>query len=582
VPATVPPDADQPRAEAAGLHPLTGTRVVAEAASQAVPERPLPSGMLTRELEDASSQKLRNDVDRVTELFEATLEDIERAGLTEHYAKPVREAMRAYMTIMDGAWEALAEERLTEVIDGPGYQHEIEKLTQWLKERRQRCAETMNAHLAQGAPLPRPSSLRERVRYARWKQQVKLYYSALEVWQQAIDKHGDARVSGQGLFRMHGYYGLTALRVVEHSALVVLRWATAGVSILVVLAYLAGIPFIVQQVSPVVIAFVLGLLLALAYYIVRLNVWKAALMPIVVGYALAPRQKVGFDEQGVLVVPTAAQRRRIRQFLEGWSLVVLVASPLIWLLATAGLGVVESIVTAKAGGAVLLSISGVLSVVLVLILPLSYLFFLPFVLTTQFLLTRDLAVHPGWEVPARRYPLHFSLILLPFLLGGALAGCIILRQIFALQEYAVLEIGAFMVKASTALYVLAFLVPYALLIDVPYRYGVSRWRLRKLKELRGGRRVVEEEIARLPLTHEHKDDLHELQYHLGWMDYYQKKMTEAAETDEAPFPVERRTTAFLLATPLPLILAAIQDIGSGETLSKDVFEVIQRLLSGGK
>jgi hypothetical protein len=581
VSATVPPEAGQPHPGAAGSHPLPGAGAATEAALLAVPERPLSSGMLTRELEDASSQKLRNDVDRVTRLFKETLEDIERAGLTEHYAKPVREAMRAYMTIMDGAWEALAEERLTEVIEGPGYQHEITKLVFWLQERRQRCAETISAHEAQGTPVPKSSSLGAGFRYARWKQQVKLYRQALETWQQAIDLHGDARVSGQGLFRMHGYYGLTALRLVEMYALVVLRWATAGVAVLVTLAYLVGIPFIIQ-VSPVVIAFVLGLLLVMAYYIVRLNVWKAPLIPIVVGYALAPRQKVGFGEHGVQVVPTAARRRRIRRFLEGWSLVVLGASPLIWLLATAGLGVVESIVTARAGGEVLLAISGVLSVVLVLILPLSYLFFLPFVVTTQFMLTRDLAEHPGWEVPARRYALRFTLILLPFVIGGALAISITLRQVFMLQEYAIFEIGSFAVKASTALYLLAFLVPYAVLIDVPYRYGVSRWRLRKLKELRGARRLVEEEIARLPLTHERKEDLHELQYHLGWMDYYQKKMTEAAETDEAPFPVERRTTAFLLATPLPLILAAIQDIGSGETLSRDVFEVIQRLLSGGK
>ncbi len=579
--ATVPPDAGQPHSRTAEPHPLTGAGVATELALPIVPERPLSSGMLTRELEDASSQKLRNDVDRVTQLFEETLEDIERAGLTEHYAKPVREAMRAYMTIMDGAWEALAEERLTDVIEGPGYQHEIAKLTQWLKERRQRCAETISAHQAEGAPIRKPSTLGERFRHARWRQQVKLYRQALEAWQQAIDLHGDARVSGQGLFRMHGYYGLTSLRLVEMYALVVLRWATAGVAVLVTLAYLIGIPFI-DHVTPVLIVFVLGLLLAVAYYIVRLNVWKAPLIPIVVGYALAPRQKVGFGEQGVQVVPTAARRRRIRQFLEGWSLVVLGTSPLIWLLATAGFGVLDSIITARAGGEVLLSISGVFSVVLVLILPLSYLFFLPFVLATQFMLTRDLAEHPAWEVPARRYALRFTLILLPFVIAGALAVSITLRQVFVLQEYAIFEIGSFEVKASTALYLLAFLAPYAALIDFPYRYGVSRWRTRKLKELRGGRRLVEEEIGRLPLTHERKEDLHELQYHLGWMDYYQKKITEAAETDESPFPVERRTTAFLLATPLPLILAAIQDIGSGETLSKDVFEVIQRLLSGGK
>jgi len=44
--------------------------------------------------------------------------------------------------------------------------------------------------------------------------------------------------------------------------------------------------------------------------------------------------------------------------------------------------------------------------------------------------------------------------------------------------------------------------------------------------------------------------------------------------------VESRTTAILLATPLPLILAALQDIQSGETFSKDVFELIRTLIGG--
>jgi hypothetical protein len=42
--------------------------------------------------------------------------------------------------------------------------------------------------------------------------------------------------------------------------------------------------------------------------------------------------------------------------------------------------------------------------------------------------------------------------------------------------------------------------------------------------------------------------------------------------------VERRTTAFLLATPLPLIIAALQDIRSGQTISADVIEVIKALI----
>jgi hypothetical protein len=42
--------------------------------------------------------------------------------------------------------------------------------------------------------------------------------------------------------------------------------------------------------------------------------------------------------------------------------------------------------------------------------------------------------------------------------------------------------------------------------------------------------------------------------------------------------VERRTTAILLTTPLPLLLAALQDIKSGQTFSQDVFELIRTLI----
>jgi hypothetical protein len=217
---------------------------------------------------------------------------------------------------------------------------------------------------------------------------------------------------------------------------------------------------------------------------------------------------------------------------------------------------------------------------LVLVLPLSYLFFLPFVLYTQVLLSRDLATHPDWSTPARRYALRFSLILLPFEIAGGLVISIALRQWLRLDTYPpILTIGSAPVRATTLLYLLAFIVPYLIFIDLPYRYGVDHWKLKHLKELRSARRLAEEEIARLPLQGEAKEDLHELEYHLGWIEYYRGAMEEVTNTSESPFPVERRTTAFLLATPLPLIIAALQDIQGG-TISNDVFDLIKALFGG--
>ncbi|HEU5200703.1 MAG TPA: hypothetical protein VFU32_13775 [Ktedonobacterales bacterium] len=544
-------------------------------APAAIVKHPAPPMKRLEKHGDEGSERLHKDVDLLTPLFLEVLDDIERAGLTAHYDLPVRQSMRAYMTIMDGAWEALGEERLSAVVNETGYQLEIAKLHQWLLERKKRCAEAIAALQAKGEAAPEPSF--------SWQRRAKLYRQALQAWEQSLDRQGDAHISGQGLFRMHGFYGISSLNWFELSVLSVLRWATMGVIVLVFLAYLVSNLFTVvfYNVSALATLAVLLFLALVGFYIVRLNFGSSAPIQVILGYAMAPRQQVTFTAEGISVVPTAARRRRMRQFLELWSAIVLGASPFIAIGALAGLSVVQGIISTNEGwSGMAVTISGSVSLLLVLVLPLSYLFFLPFVLYTQALLSRDLAIHPDWGTSARRYALRFSLILLPYEIAGGLAISIALRQWLNLDSYApILTIGSAPLRATTLLYLLAFIVPYLIFIDLPYRYGVDHWKLKHLRELRSARRLAEEEIARLPLRGEEKEDLHELEYHLGWIEYYRGAMEEVADTSESPFPVERRTTAFLLATPLPLIFAALQDIQGG-TISSDVFDLIRALLGG--
>lgn len=553
-------------------HTLAELAAGSSSAPAAVMKRPMSQMLRLEKGGDEGSEKLRKDVDLLTPLFLEVLDDIERAGLTDHYALPVRQSMRAYMTIMDGAWEALGEERLSDVVNEPGYQLEIAKLHQWLLERKKRCADAIAALHAKGEAAPEPSF--------DWKRRAKLYRQALRSWEQSLDRQGDAHISGQGLFRMHGFYGLSALNWFELWVLSILRWATMAVIALVFLAYLVSNLFTVDfsNVSTLATLAVLSLLALVGAYIIRLNFGSSAPIQIILGYAMAPRQQAHFTAEGISVVATAARRRRMRRFLELWSAIVLGASPFIAILALAGLSILQSIISTSEGvGGMAVTISGSVSLLLVLVLPLSYLFFLPFVLYTQVLLSRDLGGHPDWSVSARRYALRFSLILLPYEIAGGLVLSIALRQWLRLDTYPpILTIGSAPVRATTLLYFLAFIIPYLIFIDLPYRYGVDHWKQKHLKELRSARRLAEDEIARLPLQGEAKEDLHELEYHLGWIEYYRGAMEEVSGASESPFPVERRTTAFLLATPLPLILAALQDIQGG-TISGDVFDLIKAL-----
>src|SRR5579885_1842886 len=201
-------------------------------APAAVAKRPTPPMMRLEKHGDEGSERLRKDVDLLTPLFLEVLDDIERAGLTAHYDLPVRQSMRAYMTIMDGAWEALGEERLSAEVNEAGYQLEIAKLHQWLLDRKKRCAEAIAALQAKGEAAPEPSF--------SWKRRAGLYRHALQAWEQSLDSKGDAHISGQGLFRMHGFYGLSSLNWFELTVLSVLRWATMSVITLVFLAYLVS------------------------------------------------------------------------------------------------------------------------------------------------------------------------------------------------------------------------------------------------------------------------------------------------------------------------------------------------------
>src|SRR5690242_15880743 len=104
---TEPPEPGRTHQEHLPAHPGVGAAHSSPSVAAAMAERLMPPKKSAKTEADTGSEKLRADVDRLTPLFLETLDDIERAGLTAHYEVPVRQAMRAYMTVMDGAWEAL-------------------------------------------------------------------------------------------------------------------------------------------------------------------------------------------------------------------------------------------------------------------------------------------------------------------------------------------------------------------------------------------------------------------------------------------------------------------------------------------
>jgi hypothetical protein len=166
------------------------------------------------------------------------------------------------------------------------------------------------------------------------------------------------------------------------------------------------------------------------------------------------------------------------------------------------------------------------------------LFFLPFTLSVQGRLSRELIRHPLRSAEARRYALRPALDLLLFHTITLLLLALLVNIAFNLGAGSVLPPSFPSLSARLLIYLAALILPYLLLIDLPYREGIARWRGTKLRELGLRRNEIAQRLSRAQPQALEQADLRTIQDYVTWQ-YYLTQESDIKQTPSTPFPIER-------------------------------------------
>jgi hypothetical protein len=93
-----------------------------------------------------------------------------------------------------------------------------------------------------------------------------------------------------------------------------------------------------------------------------------------------------------------------------------------------------------------------------------------------------------------------------------------------------------------------------LLVDLPYRLGIRRWRAQRLADLEHRRAELESQVRRLATQEANDQVLRAMQYDLVLLQFYRGQMDEARAASGAPFRIEGRIAAIIVAVVSALLL----------------------------
>ncbi len=494
----------------------------------------------------------------------ATLPELlEVSGLARTHRRGYFEATQAYLGLARQAWESVAEERLEQSGAEPEYRQRAIAVARRVGQMQQECrAASDNEHF----PLPRKSPL-------LWSRRVALVGKGLRAWQARLAPTPDPREMGTGLFLLRGYLGLAnagtldllLLDLLTSGALVLLGLLGAGLLILLggTLAGGSELPVAGVAGAALATALVWGLLLLLA---VRGPVPLGVLLGAAV---FSPGRTSRHGQPGA---PFVAGLLRAWWLLTG----IVGAVALLFGLGLGGalVGVREPFppVADVAQGAALAG-----SLLTLTTLPAAtaslgalVLLALPVLFVTMLRFAAEVAGSPSWVPGARRYALPPALTLLAPLTCLTLVGAWLGSDAAGWQQitFAGLAVGGMRLALTlrSLLVLLALALPYLLLLDLPYRIGMLRWRRAWLGDLSARRADVESHVRRLSVSDPRsgaqdtsEENLRAMQYDLVLLQFYRDKIAEAEHTPSAPFTLAGSVIALAVAV---VGAAALDSLGT--------------------
>ncbi len=561
-----------------GSPPATAVAVVPAAA----PREPTLSSQLRSVAPPDVARQAIHELGVLSGALEALPARLEESGLAHLHQRGYRGAALAYVGLAERAWEAVAEERLEQSGAEEDYRsHAIDIARQITHMQHESRLATENAdfHLSRRRPL-------------LWRRRVRLVRAGLAAWMATVSTPADPRAMGQGLFQLRGYVGLANASVLE---LALFGALLAGVN---VASFLLAVGLVLLQI-PTILADKASLAIALAIGALLVAVaWLLALV-----LTIAGRAPLRLQLGATLYTPihTVRNTQRGSPVLSGllrtWGFLIMLGGVLAalgalgvsgwWLrgqLATPPSDLVQASQLAGSSLVVLAAPAGGICLAALLLVA------LPLLLVGQGRLTAELASIPSWVPAARRYALKPALGVLGFLTAGLLIAMYAAATAVGLADRShalVLLVTPFfeaMVTWRTVLLLLAVVLPYLLLVELPFRLGLQRWQQRWLQNLTSRRAELESHMRRLsaadPRSGEQnasEENLRAMQYDLVLLQFYRNKIEETERTPAAPFTLQHALVLFAVGI---LLAIAVDNVDAIIMLLTNNADALTHLLGG--
>lgn len=489
-------------------------------------------------------------------------DEVPCAGLIRAERRKLHQHVQNYFRLADGVWEALAENQMEDLNSNPTFTGAVDALEQRLVLLHEACEHAKQDPNERGGWL--------------WRRRIRLYSRALLEWKRCMDSGPDstpeeASNCGRVLFRAHGQVGLAGLNGFNQ-VLVLLLPLLSVLSSLGLAGVLGALNFTAQTPARYLVPTALAVLSAL--YILWFNFAGPAPLPLVLGYAFERRVALYFAKAQrvprVIASRLGPLRSLLRAFLTLVGALFLVGQlgmlVLTALFARAFFTNQPSVTLQNLPGAMTSAFKTVLGnlpplqdpLLLTLALPLFSLLtvallFLPFTLTVQLRLSLELLGHPGRGPEIRRSHLLPALQLLFFHTITALLLVILATSILRSSDSMLLPNVLPILTARWLIYAGALILPYLLLIDLPFRRGIARWRAARLSELRRNRATLRQGENRTLPQVGNQAELLALQEQVSWL-FFRAQEAEVKEVSATPFSTEGRLLALVLTIGTAFLL----------------------------
>ncbi len=512
------------------------------------------SSSLTSELRAAQARAVRPpDVARqaISELgvlageLAALTGELEASGLARIHGAAYFNALRRYAALARQAWLSVAAERLEQDGASSEYRQRAIGVARDVTRLRRECEVVAgNSQF----PLPR------RVPW-RWSRRARLATQALRAWQACLSAPPDPQRMGVALFNLRGALNIALTGGLELTLLDALsgvaRWLVGALAVAsglsLVGAAMAGQPERVAGYTVMTLATLIGWLALL----LLLSRSLGALPELLAGACFSETRSNLNGRAGSRVVAVALRLWWVIVSLTGalltlaglaaGALLVRQSAPALTLAGAVqrgGLAALASLTPVAwltlAGGLLATLLASAALAVTLAVAALA----LPVQVVSALRFVGELGGSRRWSPGARRYALGPALGTLAWLVGALVGLTWLLSGQSGLGAITLAQVtlaGApVIVTARVIPLALALALPWLLLIEAPFRIGVSRWRRVWLRDLRGRKNATESHVRRLSAPDPHtgaqdtsEETLRAMQYDLVLLQFYTTRIEEA-------------------------------------------------------